>query len=119
MSGKYRWLGHRRGEIKSGHRKSLKLINCFYMEVSSPGNGREREREREGVGRRDVVRPTGKEEGKKAERKTRRKRVGERKREANKWRRKMKGEEVYLLRVQNTSRHFLLNSVTTYCGQCL
>lgn len=23
----------------------------------------------------------------------------------------MKGEEVYLLRVQNTSRHFLLNSV--------
>lgn len=95
MSGKYRWLGHRRGEIKSRHRKSLKLINCFYTEVSSPGNGRERE-----IGRRDVGRPTGKEEGKRAERKC----------EANKWRRKTKGGEIDLLRVQSTSRHFLLNS---------
>lgn len=34
--------------MESGHRKSLKLINCFYMEVSSPGDGRQRAREWEG-----------------------------------------------------------------------
>lgn len=66
MSGKYRWLGHRTGEIKSRHQKSLKLINCFHTEVSSPGHGRERD----GVGRRDVGRTTVKEEGKRTERKT-------------------------------------------------
>lgn len=69
MSGKYRWLGHRRGEIKSGHRKSLKLINCFYVEVSSPGNGREREREKERgsgkEGRSKANREGGREESRK------------------------------------------------------
>lgn len=65
------------------------------------------------MGRRDVGEANREGERGESRRKDRKEERGLgwwRKQEAHKLRRKAKGEEVYLPRVQSTSRHFLLNS---------